>query len=88
MSRYPSQEWDPIVSEILQKCACRNLECACHQHAARVSGTTHCPICGELTLYVESRGHRVTVALSCSCTRNDVLDALRCKGIELDRLQP
>ena len=78
-----SQSFNPKVTAILQGSVCGNLQCQCVANVSKSSGTTHCPVCRQVSMWVGGVDGKVKVVPNCGCDAGAVIAALIQRGFDL-----
>ena len=86
MSKRHLRELNRVASEILAKLTCGDPHCVCHKNAGKDAGTTHCPVCGRLTLHVGHQLRQADFTSTCPCSRRAIIDELRRQLIDVSEI--
>ena len=81
-----SQHVNLTVTKILQTFSCKtNPGCACVANLSKPSGLTHCPVCGNVSLWVGEVEGKIKIDPTCGChdAGTRARDILKERDIEL-----
>ena len=81
-----AQYYNPKVAAIFGALSCRtNPRCACVANLSKPSGLTHCPVCGNVSLWVGEVEGKIKIDPTCGChdAGTRARDILKERDIEL-----